>query len=226
MAKELSQQNCCADSNVILKTIDPNKVDSASYHFHKLFNEYRMNDREAALKTARYFDSAFYEMPLRYQHVAWMMIEELKQWQKEDLGDIARDMKHVQDRLGDAKGDQKTREIQDEIVRKLDKHIKEMEDQAKAQAEAQAKAQAQARGQQPAAGDPIMPMPDSVPGGTSGPGKIDPKEYRSHAAEWGQMPEKERAKAMMRRVAEMPATHRKMIEDYYKKVAQESVGKK
>lgn len=218
MARQLSQQNSCMDSNFLLKTVNPNNVDRSTYYFLKLFNEYRMNDREEALKTAQFFDFFVDDMPLRYQHLAYLMINDLKQWEKDDLEDISRDMKHVQDRLGDAKGGEKTREVQKEIVRKLDKNIKEIENKIK---------QSQSQQQQGQKGEdkPNEPMPDSAPGGVSGPGKVDPKEHSDKSKEWGRMPEKERTKAMMRKVQEMPVKQRQMIEDYFKKVASES-GKK
>jgi hypothetical protein len=40
------------------------------------------------------------------------------------------------------------------------------------------------------------------------------------AAVWGKLPERERAKAMLELTREMPPRYKKVIEDYFKKLAE------
>jgi hypothetical protein len=53
-----------------------------------------------------------------------------------------------------------------------------------------------------------------------GPGNVDPKRLKEVAAAWGNLPPKERAKAMQELTRDMPPRYREVIENYLKKVAQ------
>ena len=56
-----------------------------------------------------------------------------------------------------------------------------------------------------------------------GPGNVDPKRLKEVAAAWGNLPPKERAKAMQELTRDMPPRYREVIENYLKKVAQTDV---
>jgi len=43
---------------------------------------------------------------------------------------------------------------------------------------------------------------------------------------WGKLPEKERAKAMLELTREMPPRYREVIENYFKKLAQDTTASK
>jgi hypothetical protein len=45
---------------------------------------------------------------------------------------------------------------------------------------------------------------------------VDEKKLKTIAANWGTMPEKERAKAIMEITKDLPARYRVVIEDYFK----------
>jgi len=67
--------------------------------------------------------------------------------------------------------------------------------------------------------NPTNPMKDSRIGGLSGPGNVDPKRLEKVAKDWGNMPEKERAKAMQELTRDMPPKYREVIESYFRKLA-------
>ena len=52
--------------------------------------------------------------------------------------------------------------------------------------------------------------------GGAGNGTVDEKKLKTIAANWGTMPEKERAKAIMEITRDLPARYRVVIEDYFK----------
>jgi hypothetical protein len=52
-------------------------------------------------------------------------------WQEKDLGWISRKMNVIKDRLGHARGGQKTQRMQKEVLVRLDEMIKELENQQK-----------------------------------------------------------------------------------------------
>jgi hypothetical protein len=69
-------------------------------------------------------------------------------------------------------------------------------------------------------------MQDSNTANNSGPGNVDPKRLRELAEVWGKLPEKERAKAMLELQRDLPPRYREVIENYFKKLAQNEQGSK
>jgi hypothetical protein len=63
-------------------------------------------------------------------------------------------------------------------------------------------------------------MQDSRIAKNSGPGNVENKKLKGLAQQWGKLPEKERAQAMQDLIQGMPARHREVIENYFKKLAQ------
>jgi hypothetical protein len=62
-------------------------------------------------------------------------------------------------------------------------------------------------------------MQDSQIATNSGPGVVDPKKLQNLAQNWGKLPEKERAKAMMELTKDLPPRYREVIENYFKTLA-------
>ena len=62
-------------------------------------------------------------------------------------------------------------------------------------------------------------MRDSQIGKNSGPGNLNPKRFETYAKGWGQLPPKERAKAMQEMTRDMPSKYREVIESYFRKLA-------
>lgn len=213
---ELSQENNHYDSLLHVYYIKPKglcEADRHKYYFYKMVNEFSINQKTEALKTSEYFDNIFFDEPVpeRYEKIVFLMKEELKTWQEDDIPDIARDMKTVRDRINNYKHPEETQRIQKEIIRKLDKQIQDIEKQLE-------KANASASGKEPSS-----PLPDDVhsPANISGPGKVNPKDYKDESHAWGKLPEKERAKAMQKKLYQLPESKLKLIEDYYKRAASE-----
>ena len=63
------------------------------------------------------------------------------------------------------------------------------------------------------------PQNDSFGGTGTGPGNVDPKKFKEIAKNWGQLPERERAKAMVELTKDLPPRQREVIETYFKKLA-------
>src|SRR5205085_11705383 len=103
------------------------------------------------------------------------------------------------------------------IVFRLDELIKDIENQMKTGGQMPCPG----GGQQPGPGSnrPNAPMPDSNIATNSGPGVVDPKKLQNLAQNWGKLPEKERAKAMMELTKDLPPRYRDVIENYFKTLA-------
>ena len=66
---------------------------------------------------------------------------------------------------------------------------------------------------------PSSPQQDSYGGNNSGPGEAEMKKWKETAENWGKLPEKERAKAMMELTKDLPPRYREVIEEYFKTLA-------
>jgi hypothetical protein len=203
-------------------------VDPAALYFHKAVAEHALIMKDEATRDIAKLLDEVADAPERYKMVAALMFFDMQTWQEKGLDRIGKLMGTVERRLDVARGGPHTQKIEAEIVKRLEEEIKKLENQAKGSSASNGGNCPNGQPQNGPPGNtnqPSNPMRDSNIANNGGPGKIDPKNYKDESKAWGEMPEKERAKAMMRKIAELPPSQRKMIEDYYKKVASESSGK-
>ena len=100
------------------------------------------------------------------------------------------------------------------MIAKLDKMIENLEKQAQ-------QSSASSSGGQ-GSNQPSSPMEDSVPGGQTGPGNVDPKNLGSRT-DWGNLPPKEREEALQQLGKDLPSHYRDVIEEYFQKLAKDGV---
>jgi hypothetical protein len=203
-------------SNVILNKTKLTKENSGQYLFLKAANAYALNKKQDALKWLDLLENSFEEIPVRYRNLGYLMEMEIKGWSLEDLGDIGRDMRISKDRLRTGKGGGKTQKVQQDIIAKLDKLIKNKEDQNN-QAEQQAKQAAEDKAK---ANQSPTPAIEEIIASTQGKGTVDEKKLKVIAESWGTMPPKQRAKVIMDLTKDLPARYRVVIEDYFKALSQ------
>ena len=112
----------------------------------------------------------------------------------------------------------KVREVEDGVIKSLDKLIEEMEAAAAAAAAmAAAGAQGTIRSSSPA--------PDSMPLQGKGPGNVTKKDI-GHESGWGDLPAKQRQEALQQIGKDFPAHYRDVIEQYFRKLASEDSDKR
>lgn len=184
------------------------------FYFYKTTAEFLTLKKDAALASSFKFFESFDKPPVRYEHLIYGMQDDLKKWGKEPLSDIARKMGEVSRRLQQAKGGEATQEKQNEIVKDLDKLIKEIEDEKQAKAGAQAQ-ENDKNGKEKAEGQSTTPANDSVVMGGKGNGKVDEKELRKIAESWGTLPPQKRAQVIKEITRELPPKFKPMIEQYF-----------
>ncbi len=212
-AKALSGKRVYEEALDALKAAVPEQtVDPAAYYFHKAVAEHGLiQKKEAAHSIARLLDDVA-DCPERYKMVATLMYLDMQSWKddEKDLTNIAKLMDNSERRLDLARPGPKTQEIQKKIVFRLDELIKDV-----------GQCQCPGGGKQPGQGtnQPNMPMPDSQIATNSGPGVVDQKKLQNLAQNWGKLPEKERAKAMMELTKDLPPRYREVIENYFKTLA-------
>jgi hypothetical protein len=129
-ARQLATRRTYDESLEVLKLIRPEQVvDPASYYFFRAVAENKLRLRDEGLTSINRLLNSVQDAPERYTVLAGLMKAEMEGWEKDDLGDIARRMHEVEDRLDIARGGPKTQQKQKEILALLDKKIKQLEDQ-------------------------------------------------------------------------------------------------
>jgi hypothetical protein len=128
-------------------------------------------------------------------------------------------MTNIERRLELARGGPTTQKMQKEVVMRLDELIKQLEQQGDGSSNG---------GNCPDGGNAdrpskniqsTRPKQDSDISDGSGPGIVNAKKLKETAQNWGKLPERERVKAMVELIKDLPPRHREVIENYFKKLA-------
>src|SRR5262249_7360368 len=139
-----------------------------------------------------------------------------------------------QRRLDLTRGGPITQRMQKEVLVRLDEMIKEKENQQRQQQQQQQQGQQPNDGNcPPGGGPPGLPSgnrPQTPAGDSARPsappqqGEVDPAAVQKLADVWGNLPEKERAKAMLELTRGLDPKYRDAIEMYIKELARRSGG--
>jgi hypothetical protein len=218
--KALSGRRVFEEALEAFKAAVPEQTaDPAAYYFHRAVAEHALaQKKDATASIVRLLDDVA-DAPERYKMVGMLMFLDMQQWKDEDkdLGNIARLMDNSERRLDLSRAGPKTQAIQKKVIFRLDEIIKEIENRMK-----DGSSQCPCAGnQQPGPGhnQPNSPQQDSQIQTNSGPGQVDQKKLQHLAQNWGKLPEKERAKAMMEITKDLPPRYREVIENYFKTLA-------
>jgi hypothetical protein len=191
-------------------------VDPATYLFDRAVAEHALLLKDDANRSILRLLDDVSEAPERYKMVAALMHFDMQSWQDKDLGHVARLMDNIERRLDLYRGGPKTQEIQKKVVVRLDEMIKELEDQQCQGGNCKGSKNGRPKGNTV---QPRNPATEDYVGGAGGPGHVDQKRFKEYAENWGKMPDKERAQAMLELTRNMPARHRELIENYFKNLA-------
>jgi hypothetical protein len=151
-------------------------------------------------------------LPQRYVQVAQLVERDLAGLEDESLDHIARRMNDIKRRLAYGRAGEKVQGIEKGVVESLDKTIDKIQKQ-----------QQQSQQQQSPSGgsaQPSRPMQDSRPAELKAPGRVDQRDI-GHQAGWGDLPPKEREKALQQVGRDFPAYYRDLIEQYFRELASE-----
>jgi hypothetical protein len=226
-AKALADRKVYEEAREALTVVKPEQVvDPASYFFTKALCEYTlMMKKDADDSIARLLEDVS-DAPERYRMVAALMHFDMLTWQDKDLGWVSRKMGVIRDRLELDRAGKKTQQIQKEVLVRLDEMIKELENKQKQQGQGQG--QGGGNGGQCPEGGQSGPPNGSIPNGTPAADSALPSGQKEGVAEakklaeltkaWGDLPEKERARAMTELTRNMPPRHKEAIEAYFDKL--------
>ncbi|MFP6669761.1 MAG: hypothetical protein VB876_20790 [Pirellulales bacterium] len=185
-----------------------NVVDPASLLFYRAVGHHRLVQKEQGLEAVDRLLEHKDKIPRRFAVLGRLMRSDLSQVKEGSLDEISREMKDVERRLDFGRANKRVRDIEDDIIKKLDKLIEEEEKKQAAAAAASAAGGSQSS----------RPAPDSMPLGGKGPGKVTKKRIGSSAG-WGELPPKQREEAMQGIGRDFPPHYREKIEEYFRKIA-------
>lgn len=151
------------------------------------------------------------KLPARYQKLAELMRHDMEGLKDDSLDHISRRMEDIHRRLGQGRSGERVQTIEKGVVESLDKLIKRAEDQAQQQAQMAAGS---------AKTPPSTPMQHSHLAELKAPGKVEQRDI-GHGTGWGNLPEKDREKAMQEIGREFPSHYREVIEEYFRRLAAE-----
>ncbi len=201
----------------LLSLVRPASVDHNRYFYQRAVCEYSLRLPKEARKSLDNLEGSFTELPFRYANLAYLMRAEMDTWKEGDLGDAARRMKEVTERITNRRAGPATQQKQKEVVSLLDKLIKDKEDAANRAKEAEQGGAGEHKPGPASGQSPAGPADDShLPSASPGAGQVDPKRLKELAEAWGKLPEKDRMRAMNELTREMPPRHRELIQNYFR----------
>lgn len=195
-------------------------VDPATLLFFQGVAAHRLFDKERCEATIKSLLENEDKIPVRYASVAKLMLADIEPLKPDSLDEVSRMMDDVRRRLGLGRAGQKVREEEDDVVKKLDKLINKLEDQQKKQQQQQQQQQRQQQ-QQQQENQPNQPADRKItePGGASD--EVDQRDLANRSS-WGNLPPRQRQEALQQISKELPSHYRETVEEYFKRLAQDS----
>jgi hypothetical protein len=185
-----------------------NVLDPASLLFYRCVAYHRLIQKKEGVATAGRLLENEDLIPRRYAVIAKLVRTDLGQIKDGSLDDISRRMKDIERRLGLGRTAERVQQIEDEVIKMLDKLIEEEEKKQNAAAAAASSGGSQSS----------RPAPDSLPLGGKGPGQVTKRDIGKTAG-WGELPPKEREAAMQEIGRDFPAHYRAVVEEYFRELA-------
>lgn len=206
----LAQNDLYDEAGEMLAGLGPNDViDPATLLFYQCVVHHALFKKDACLAAAQRLLENESSLPRRYTSLAQLMEADIRPLKKDSLDEISRMMADIRRRLELHRAGKRVRTEEDDVIAKLDKLIKKMEKESESVSVASQGSRA-----------PSKPAEQSRALGGSGPGDVDQRRV-GEEADWGDLPPKEREEALQQISKDLPAHFREIIEEYFRKLAQD-----
>ncbi|MFH5804090.1 hypothetical protein [Alienimonas sp. DA493] len=199
-----------------LEGLDPaGLVDPATALYYRAVSEHQLLMRDEALATIDSLLDRTARVPEPMAALAGLMRGELNETEPESLREVAGMMRDVERRLDLGDSGPKVRKREDEIIARLDAIIEKLQAQAGGGG-------GEGGGDAPSpANQSANPGSDSVLKGSETAGEADMKPADGPGG-WGELPEKEQARARSLLDRDYPGHYRRVVEEYFRKSAEEN----
>lgn len=210
-ARWLGQYRFYDESLEVIESLSTDQViDPATLLFFQAAGYQQVLKKDECLASIKRLLEQQDVIPQRYNRVAQLIQADLAPLKVDSLDEVARLMDDITRRLEFGRAGKRVRKEEDDVIAKLDKMIEELEKQQ----------QQQGGGSGQGSLNPSNPAQDSMPLGGSGPGNVDQRNI-GDGTDWGNLPPKERQKALQQISKELPAHFRDVIEEYFRKLARD-----
>lgn len=207
----LIHQGLYDESLMWLESLQPDDVvDGATLLFYQAIAHYKLLNLQKGQRALTDLLGQQSRLPRRYRQLGQLMTNDLKELNVDSLDHIARRMDDIERRLHLGRTGTKVRQVQDGVIASLDKLIKNMEAEQKNRQPSSAGTANQSS--QGARESRIL--------AGRGAGKVDKKNIGTKTG-WGNLPPREREKALQQIGREFPSHYREAVEQYFKKLAAE-----
>jgi len=172
--------------------------------------EHQLLKKDRCLATVNQLLENVDSIPRRYAVVGQLMIADIEPMKVDTLDEVARLMSDVGRRTGLNRSGKRVRDQEKEVIEKLDKLIEDLEKKQQQQKQQQA-ASRSSQG-------PTQPLKTSQIAGGGASGEVKKKRL-DEGGQWGDLPPAERAAALAEMSKEMPPHYRAVIEEYFRRLA-------
>jgi hypothetical protein len=186
-------------------------LDPSSLLFYRGLMEHQLLKKDACVETVEQLLENESKLPRRFAVLAQLMLSDIKPLKPDSLDEISRLMGEVGRRTGLYRSGKRVREQEEEVIKKLDKIIENIENQQ----------QQMQMAQQQGGGKASKPMEESQRAAGKADGDVKSKTQLD-GGQWGDLPPAERAAALAEMAKDMPPHYRAVIEEYFRKLAQEN----
>ena len=211
-ARWLAQNQLLDESQAELDKLELERILApATFLFYKAMNQHQLLDKDKCVETLSLLLENEPQLPKRYATLAKLMAADIKPVKEDSLDEISRMMKDIKRRQSLFRSGQRVRGQEEQVIKKLDKLIEEIEQQR----------QQQQQQQQSGNSNSSTPMQDSQNASGQGTGDVASKQVVD-GGDWGALPPAERAAAMAEMSKDLPPHYRAVIEEYFRKLADDA----
>lgn len=194
-----------------LNAVDPRRVvDPASLFFFKAVAQQGLLEIKPALQSLEQLLKNVERVPVRYSATATLMQADLQGLEEKSLGEVARLMSDSERRLDLGRAGEKVQGVQERIISELDEIIKKVEQQQGGGGGGGGDGQGGQNNQS------SNPANDSSVKGSEAPGDVDKKKFGKDG-QWGNLPDKDQAKAKSDLNRNFPSHYQRAIDQYFRK---------
>ena len=198
-----------------LKLVEASRVvDPASLFFFKAVAAQGMLEVKPALEALDTLLKNVERVPVRYSATATLMEADLKGLEEKSLGEIARLMSDSERRLDLGRAGERVQGVQERIISELDEIIKKIEQQQGGGGDGGGNSNESNNG-----------ADDSRVKGAEAPGDVDKKKF-SKDGNWGNLPNKDQAKAKSDLNRNFPSHYGRAIDQYFRKQSERAAKNK
>lgn len=177
--------------------------------FYRGLVEHQLLQKDSCVETMKQLMENEERLPRRFAILARLMAADIEPLKQDSLDEISRIMTDIRRRQALYRSGRRVRSQEEEVLQKLDKLIENIEQQRQS-----------AQQQQQSGNQSSNPMEDSQKAAGQGTGDVIGKQQLD-GGDWGSLPPAERAAAMAEMSKDLPPHYRAVIEEYFRKLAQE-----